>query len=497
MAEGRWLIEDKDENEGIVERIVVAGKLVLETPAHFGNGEVSVLSDMPLLRDPLEGRALLTGASIAGALRNYLREYEKGYGAAETDHSRVAHIFGGFREDEPGQQIAHASLLIVDDALGQWPQTELRDGVTIDPKTHTAKEKLLYNIELLPPGTTFDLVFELAIPQGHDGGRLDGNVGREQLVESLALILRGLQTGEIRLGKRKRRGFGQCRVSNWHITRYKLDTSEDLLAWLERPLEAKPALEETGINSEVLLQTAQLPEDKRQCFTLQASFALDSSLLIRSAFGQANAPDTVHLHSGGKPVLSGTSLAGALRARALKIANTLKLDHPQVFIDGIFGDRSEDDNAKEKGTTQKRLQASRLIVSETAIKKSLEMVQSRLKIDRFTGGAYPGALFSEQPVFGTPETRLEIELSLIQPKAAEIGLLLMLLKDLWTGDLPLGGEASIGRGRLSGRGAVLGHNGQTWQLRQRDDRLIVDTETTSALKPYTDALKEMARWNEN
>ena len=32
---------------------------------------------MPLLLDPLEGRALLTGSSIAGALRNYLRRYDK------------------------------------------------------------------------------------------------------------------------------------------------------------------------------------------------------------------------------------------------------------------------------------------------------------------------------------------------------------------------------------------------------------------------------------
>ena len=34
-------------------------------------------------------------------------------------------------------------------------------------------------------------------------------------------------------------------------------------------------------------------------------------------------------------------------------------------------------------------------------------------------------------------------------------MLLLLLKDLWTGDLPLGGESSIGRGRLRGLEAKL------------------------------------------
>lgn len=37
----------------IKERIVIEGVLVLQTPAHFGNGDADDLSDMPLLLDPL------------------------------------------------------------------------------------------------------------------------------------------------------------------------------------------------------------------------------------------------------------------------------------------------------------------------------------------------------------------------------------------------------------------------------------------------------------
>ena len=53
----------------ITERWVVTGKLVLETPAHFGNGDADPLTDMPLLVDETSGAPLLhgDGASAMGA----------------------------------------------------------------------------------------------------------------------------------------------------------------------------------------------------------------------------------------------------------------------------------------------------------------------------------------------------------------------------------------------------------------------------------------------
>lgn len=479
MAAGRWHIEDED--EGISERWVITGRLALETPAHIGNGEVNQLTDMPLLLDPLAGKALLTGASIAGALRNYLQEHEHGYGQKETKNSRPAHLFGS-QHDKTG----YASLLTIDDALGQIPTTELRDGVGIDSKTRTAKEGVLYNLELLPVGTEFDLRFELAIPEGKDGGRFEqaGNY-RNELLESLTVALHGLQSGQIRLGKRKRRGLGQCQVTEWRVRKYDMQQMNDLLAWLERPTEGIAADAATGESLPTLLCLATLPSDKRDYLELKACFALTTSLLIRSESGEPADPDVIHLRSNGQPILSGTSLAGALRARAQRIANTLKLPQAEDFITGIFGGETEKNGKKE-------LAASRLLVDETPIEYGLDMVQSRVKIDRFTGGAFPGALFSEQPVFGKPETQVQINLRLVAPKLAEIGLVLLLLKDLWTGDLPLGGEASIGRGRLAGREATLCYQGQTWHISQPGEKLIVDTATRHALQKYAEALKEMA-----
>jgi len=85
-----------------------------------------------------------------------------------------------------------------------------------------------------------------------------------------------------------------------------------------------------------------------------------------------------------------------------------------------------------------------------------------------------------------PETLVSVELSLREPSEAEIGLLLLLLKDLWTGDLPVGGEAGIGRGRLAGREATLSDNQHKWKLRQEGDKLVVEGDDRQVLEDFVE-----------
>jgi CRISPR/Cas system CMR subunit Cmr4 (Cas7 group RAMP superfamily) len=413
----------------IVERIEVRGDLVLLAPAHFGTGDPDPLSnvDMVLLRDPLTGQALLPGASIAGALRNYMREVELGFNAKprmkEERNSWAVTLLGGSPQDDEGTQ----SLLLIDDALADISAVELRDGVKIEISTGTAAEGAKFDIELLPAGTVFGLYFELLIPAGRS----------DELRRLLGLALHGLEEGEIVLGARKRRGFGRCRVASWTVDRYKLTEPEGLIAWLQR---APSPQREQDSSVEALQVNLDELQDARHDFQIEATFQLDGSVLVRSGFGEADTgPDTVHLHSAqadGRtmPVLPGSSLAGVLRHRALRIANTLRPGRGSAVINRMFG-------SDEKGI----LTTSRLTVQESIVIGGDSLVQTRVKIDRFTGGAYETALFEEQPLFGRDRTAITLELALRNPEPFEIGLLLLLLKDLWTGDLPVGGESSVGR----------------------------------------------------
>lgn len=529
----------------IRERWVITGELTLQTPAHFGSGEEGDFTDMPLLVDEAENKPLLMGTSLAGALRNYLREVERGDGVsfpsvsqnpsqdnieqfeqAQT-HERellTTLLFGGYRGDDEGEQ----SPLIVHDSVCENAAYELRDGVKIEEKTRTAEDDKKFDVELLAAGSNFKLHFELAIgmprPPKKEDPNWDAeaafNENRKKLLQALSTTLEGLEKSHITLGARKRRGYGECTAHSWKVQRFDLTTADGLLAWLasERdaatwkkwqgsPPEAKPTIVEALQEIDSTIPKPK-EDDHRQRATLTATFALDGSLLIRSGFGESDTgPDTVHLHSRRPnvedpvPVLPGTSWAGVLRHRASQIVRTLadKDEKAQKraldFINGIFG-------PAEIKRDDRHTKASRLSVKETRINGSHSLVQTRVKIDRFTGGAFESALFSEEPLFGKENTEVTLELTLRPPyprnqeqEQAEVGLLLLLLKDLWTGDLPVGGESGVGRGRLIGKEAKLNFQGKDWTIaKAAEDGLSVTgsgtrTELEGFVTAFGDSMK--------
>jgi len=457
----------------IVERIVIEGDLLLETPTRFGNGDSNGLVDLTIARDLLEGHPLLPGASIAGALRSYLRTRESGFrqlrqtGAPAT----LEDLLFGFEEGKGGSQ----SYVITYDSRCQTLTTELRDGVAIDPATRTARDQKKYDLELLAAGAIFPLRVELLVSAGQEAA----------LTRALAIALQGFEQGEIPMGARRRRGFGKCRVSEWQVRRYRLTAPQDLVAWLSEDVMYPPI--KIGAQIATLLGAQQTGLDQRQIFSMEALFGVAGSLLIRASSEEAGAPDMVHLTSkrGGvdKPVVSGTSLAGALRARALRIAKTIGDEAKTItLIDDLFGTQIEGSNDIPR--------ASRLWVEESEITNPLDLVVNRVKIDRFTGGSFPTALFSQQPVFGTAETAVQLRWQVHNPTAADQGLLLLLLKDLWTEDLPLGGEASVGRGRLRGKWATITRRcseaeESRWEIQQGEGRLHIVGEQ-AALQDWVD-----------
>ena len=439
----RW----KDQRK-ICQRLVITGVLQLLTPARFGGGRASQTTDMPILRDLASGKPLLPGASIAGAIRAYLNEVESGYELPESQTGLAQLLFGKVLNQESLE-----SYLTIDDALSDNLALEFRPGVKINPKTRIVSNDKnakgqLFDMELLEAGTTFTLNFELDLPEN--------TAEQEKLKIALATALTGFELGEIGLGARKRRGFGECKVETWQVENIDLTDPKQLVAWIETGHGLNPG---SGTNISGLLNVT-LPADNRKRFSMKATFELETSLLIRSSSQDPKDPDMVHLLSKragtNVPILSGTSLAGAVRARALRIAHILYKDDmiADNFVNSMFGP-SEINKTHSQRKPNEAPFASRAVVREREVTAKNELVQSRIRIDRFTGGTFPGALFDQKPLFGGENSTLEISIDLREPQNEHIALLLNILKDLWTGDLALGGETSVGRGRLRGRQATL------------------------------------------
>jgi CRISPR/Cas system CMR subunit Cmr4 (Cas7 group RAMP superfamily) len=436
--------------QSLLQRWVVQGTLELTGPARVGSGEATERVDLPIARHPLDGKPVIQGETLAGVLRTFLREWEVGHFASEPRLSLASQLFGG----APGDPRGLPSRLIVDDAtwLGPVAATEYRDHVRIEPKSGTADDRNLHSAEYLSAGQSFEIRFELVRERSDSADPLP----------ALALVVEALETGEIRVGAGRSRGFGRTMAKGWEVYCYDYSQPGDVAAWLEG---RRPAAEASTALTDLRNARTRIGSgDHRRKVSIKAGFELEDSILLRSQSQSAETaetsgtPDTVHLRSrrpGGLAyVLSGTSLKGALRQRARQIVNG-QIQDGDTFLMKLLGPETGDTHFRS------RLEVEESVMSGTC---AVPMVQAGIKIDPWTGGTVDGALRFEQALFrpdaDTPEQDLLwLTLDLLIPTGdsewkAQAGLLLQLLKDVWTGDLPLGG-ATGSRGALVGRVASI------------------------------------------
>ena len=469
----------KHADDVVVRRLYARGTWKLHSVAHFGGDETGI-ADMCLLKDT-EGKPFIPGASIAGAVRSFLAkqrlswtEYRKGF-TAEPDE--LKRFFGGAEKANTVEDSDPMSALTVADAycVPNRGTTSIRDGVRVHAKSGSATDKAKFDLEVAERGTEFVLNLECIIYEG------DRNY---DLTALFLAILHGFQNGNIHLGARTRRGYGRGKVASWEIRDLQMKNPKDVLAWLR---------DDPWSCCQSNLIPRALPSDKREYFRIEADFELRTSLLIRSSSADPNAPnevpDMTHLHSNGKPVVPGTSFAGAFRHRAALIANILNWSKQPKDKDAVcemFGPVHEQDQPTNQ---QKELWASRVWIEERLVKRVKLQWQDRVAIDRFTGGSLDGALFNEKPAYplsleelANKRTgpNLRLRLTLEEPDEAEIGLLLLTLRDFWHGHAALGGETSNGRGTLQGIKArfkfknATSSSTEVWKVLDQNKRMTIE-----------------------
>ena len=452
----------------ITRRLYARGLWTLSSPAHFGGDDTGV-ADMCLLRD-IHGQPFIPAATIAGAGRSFLarcsipwKSYARGLGHEPLALKR---FFGGAEKTDM------MSALFVADASCLEGTTLVRDNVRINDETGTAAIGAKFDVEVVDAGGAFQLRMECVIRHGDD----------EQSLEQLFLaLLQGFQEGAIHLGARTRRGYGRGKVASWDIRDLHMAQPADVMAWLRDNVWARPA---SG------LVPRALADDKRESFHLEARFALRTSLLIRSPAVLPDAPDAAHLHAAGQAVAPGTSLAGIIRHRAAFIARTIGWPEKVVqrTMAEMFGPVHD---VSELPATRKGLWAGRLWIDEQVVESVKPRRQHRVAIDRFTGGGLEHALFDEEPVYPQSDGHhLSLMLMLEEPDEAEIGLLVLVLRDLWLGHVGLGGETSNGRGTFCGKWAQLrvrrnaSANTVMWEFTHRDGAMHLIQGPRGLLESY-------------
>ena len=462
--------------QAVVRRIVAAGVWESTSPVHLGgDAQFESNADMAIARDQ-RGRFYIPGASLAGAARSYLAR------AAAQSHSDYAQgneekalfaLFGRKMREKDKKEAAYASLVTFDE--GQWLSSAglyVRDGVKIDPKSGNATKKGKYNLEVLPAGTRFQLRLQLALYS-----QLPHDVASDEALKWFRWILDSFGPNGVKLGGKTRKGFGDGHVAEWDIREFDFSDRAHALDWLR----AKGAPGGRKLQADELAK-APLPE-VRYRLTINASFRIRTSLLVRGPSGEINSPDATHFTENKKKLLPGTSLGGVFRHRLEMIANTLGMDGVKVGR-SLFG------TANEVGFDDA---GGRVYFKESLLEQGNTRVQSRVSIDRFSGGAQESRLFDEAPYWGGTAMGPHLKTAIVidNPKPLERRLLFAAFRDLWLGDIPVGGESGIGRGIVEGleaRFQEYGRADMTW----RCDAGVPDTVVIEGAAAWADDLGEVA-----
>ncbi len=462
----------------IIRKIIFNVPLCIISPLRIASGKTDELTDILVLKDK-EGRAFIPGTSMAGVLRS-----------AITDLYDVttAEVLFGNAEDEGNQ-----SCISIQDVMLRDASIIVRDGVAIDALAGTGKDKAKYDFEAVERNAHGDLQMEITVREAvleehflplteyrHELFYQKGDMFGE-----LAATLADLLTQGIRVGSLTTKGFGRVRSEGVAaFSDFDFTEGRDADAWMDY-------LTEGTLPGPAYISSQSAAQYAKSNFVVKACFAVQSSLLVRDAeaaedYDAEESISAVQMRSGTDYVIPGTSVKGALRSKAMKLLLALSDNQQEKttrFLDRLMGTAGK--KASEDG------RKSRLLVDEVYIaeKDLFEMKQTRNRIDRFTGGTIDNALFTEVPVWqnnkGVPVLSLGLEVS--DCSAAEAGLVLLLLKELWLGNLPLGGGKSVGRGTLSGVQAFICYDKKTWIIQDDGKQFTVNGDKV-VLEEYVKAL---------
>lgn len=477
----------------------ITGRIRATTAIHVGTGRENQCTDAPCRRDT-RGRWVIPGSAIAGTLRSLATRLAPRFGhrpctaLVSPEVTRycnciVCRLFGEIKpgpDRETGIEQGNSSRVRFYDApVEDMPGSPLiRDMVGISRNTNTASATAKFDAEVLPPGTNFRLRIELDFP--------DSREEYEHCQRLLAAALSEWQQGRGFIGGLTARGLGAFILEEVAVRRYDLNDGKDLMDFLQDDTPWENGKEDSDylplllkdLDKDIQKNSTKPPYAFKTFVQVNFLLQFEGPFLVSDPSsagltGLDHAPLPASLHYGAGPVLPGSSLRGALRSHAGKIARTLSyhrggpegfksscpacdplekdIQKPLASCDALLKHNryvSEDDTLDTKLCLACRLfgstrAGSRLIVKDAKLAKSYEPVYKLvdfLAVDRFTGGGRGGAKFDALALW---RPAFEGEIILFNPAKWELGWLALVLRDLAAGHISLGFGSAKGFGKVT------------------------------------------------
>lgn len=422
-------------------------------------------TDLEILKHS-NGAPYISGTAFGGKLLRYFAEFDFGkYHEKLRDfkedvvRQNLAYLLGNEENSQSHILISNLELVDQDDYV-----IALNDSNKISKATGVTANK--FNFEKLEPGCRFAFKAHFKIRSGFD----------LIFFKDAVLFIQQVLATDFSVGAKTRNGYGRIELERFRYKLFDYTKAEAFEEW-EKYLKSGDFKDEFA-NLEAIYFKYSSP--KKIAFNL--NLAIKSQFITGEMVMDTNDVDKKQSQrQNGDFILKGEAAKNALSHRAYRILNSVS-NRNEVWVNQlmlyVFG---EDLSGNEKH------KPAHLKVNESDFKNVVAEKQTRIKISRFTGGTVKGALAESMPIHSTDKTRPNITLAFELNEEPEnsnfsnaVTLMLMLIKDLFTEDLPIGGEKATGKGIMSGCESSIEINQTTIQI----DKNGIDNENAHLIQPF-------------
>ena len=449
------------------------------SPLVIGSGNKNIKTDSVVAKDVNE-LPYIPATTLAGLIRHSLPEEEQrkwmGYQTKEESCGSQLILSEAKILSENGKPID--GLSNKEDVVKQLcHQLPIRQHVRINHQG-VAEKNGKFDEEIVPKGMRF--CFEMELMSEEDDN------------EIMDKILSTIQSNGFRIGSGSRSGFGHISIVSILHRKLDLSTPEDLKLYLSKSSSLENIWEgfepySPTINTNTDYTSYELTLQPTDFMFFGAGFGDEHSdmTFVRESVVQWDNNNRASIIEKEKVILiPGSSVKGALAHRTAYHYNKLK----GCFADGKSAEELQRHVGKQNGAVKllfgsegdnkgKNKRRGSILISDiiqTQTKELEKKVLNHVKIDRFTGGAVPGALFSEEVLYA-PKVSFTLEILLDKAAITEfkenkedkednvdknkaLEAFETALIDLCKGCLPLGGGVNRGNGTFKG---ILKKNGET------------------------------------
>lgn len=428
-------------------RYHLLARIVVEatTPLAVGSGEKSILSDNLVAKD-VNGLPYIPATAIASVLRHLIgeesaRDFFGNPNKNSLTGSKIifteAKLLGKVGKPLDGLQ---TEIDVNDEYYCYYFNLPIRQHASIN-ELGSVKDTGKFDEQIVYKGSRFCFEVEM----------LSGKEESEQFQQ----VLNNIHSSSFKLGSGTNCGFGELKVVSCKTKSLNMDNAED---------RAFYAAKSSNLSVDWNGNEVRVERQKDNGIVYELSLRPDDFFLFGSGFGDDDADmtpvkeniltwnDDIPSFSTQQVLIPATSVKGAIAHRTAYYYNKVKgyfvgdghakVGNENTAVRELFG------YADDKGESRK----GKVAISDVYIGWGTnEKVVPHVAIDRFTGSAIDGALYSEKVTYGKNVT-VKLKVSCLEADYSDkvLPALEQSLIDICKGLLPLGGGVNRGNGTFKG-----------------------------------------------